>query len=149
MKRRTAHTPLPLSQEWAFVLRWLRPSPPAGEEAVRLLTDAPARLYGLHDRGRIAPGCKADLVLFDPATVGALPEQEREVFSLVRIQGMTQTEAAEVLGVSAKTVQRRLHRGLVLLTGQLADLPPAPAATRRDRFCPTTRLRQRVCHLTP
>ena len=39
-----------------------------------------------------------------------LPEDEREVFDLVRIQGLTQAEAAEVLGVSAKTVQRRLNR---------------------------------------
>src|SRR5262245_23412161 len=61
--------------------------------------------------------------------IESLPEEEREVFSLVRIQGMTQIEAAEILGVSAKTVQRRLHRGLVLLTGQLADLQPPP---RRD-----------------
>jgi RNA polymerase sigma factor (sigma-70 family) len=53
-----------------------------------------------------------------------LPEDEREVFSLVRIQGMTQTEAADVLGVSPKTVQRRLNRSLVLLTNQLADLQP-------------------------
>ncbi len=36
-----------------------------------------------------------------------LPEDEREVFGLVRLQGLTHTEAAEVLGVSAKTVQRR------------------------------------------
>lgn len=55
-----------------------------------------------------------------------LPEDEREVFSLVRIQGMTQADTAEVLGVSAKTVQRRLHRGLVLLTDKLGDLQPAP-----------------------
>ena len=56
-----------------------------------------------------------------------LPEDEREVFSLVRIQGMTQTEAAQVLEVSPKTVQRRLNRGLVLLSGQLADLQHSPA----------------------
>src|SRR5690242_11274871 len=39
-----------------------------------------------------------------------LPAEEREAFDLVRIQGMTQPEAADVLGVSAKTVQRRLTR---------------------------------------
>ena len=41
------------------------------EEAVRLLTDVPARLYGLVDRGRLSEGWWADLVVFDPATVGA------------------------------------------------------------------------------
>jgi RNA polymerase sigma-70 factor (ECF subfamily) len=54
-----------------------------------------------------------------------LPEDEREAFGLVRIQGMTQTEAAAVLGVSAVTVKRRLNRGLRLLAEQLADLRPS------------------------
>jgi RNA polymerase sigma factor (sigma-70 family) len=57
--------------------------------------------------------------------IEALPEEEREVFGLVRIQGMTQTEAADVLGVSPKTIQRRLNRGLILLADKLADLEPA------------------------
>jgi RNA polymerase sigma factor (sigma-70 family) len=56
--------------------------------------------------------------------IGDLPEDEREAFDLVRVQGMTQTEAAQVLGVSAVTVKRRLNRGLRLLTEQLADLRP-------------------------
>src|SRR5262245_37546215 len=56
--------------------------------------------------------------------IEGLPEDEREVFGLVRIQGMTQAEAAQVLGVSAVTVKRRLNRGLRLLTEKLADLRP-------------------------
>jgi RNA polymerase sigma factor (sigma-70 family) len=64
--------------------------------------------------------------------IGELPEHEREAFDLVRVQGMTQAEAAGVLGVSAVTVKRRLNRGLRLLTEKLGDLrprgePPGPA----------------------
>jgi RNA polymerase sigma factor (sigma-70 family) len=58
------------------------------------------------------------------AVIDSLPSDEREAFDLVRIQGMTNPEAAEVLGVSVKTVKRRLDRGLQLLTEQLGDLRP-------------------------
>jgi RNA polymerase sigma-70 factor (ECF subfamily) len=58
------------------------------------------------------------------AAIDTLPEEEREVFGLVRIQGTTQAEAARVLNVSTKTVQRRLNRGLVLLAESLSDLRP-------------------------
>jgi N-acyl-D-aspartate/D-glutamate deacylase len=40
------------------------------EEAIRLLTDWPARHFALRERGRIAEGYHADLVVFDPATIG-------------------------------------------------------------------------------
>jgi RNA polymerase sigma-70 factor (ECF subfamily) len=53
-----------------------------------------------------------------------LPEAEREAFDLVRIQGMSQAEAASVLGVSAMTVNRRLSRSLQLLAATLNDLGP-------------------------
>jgi N-acyl-D-aspartate/D-glutamate deacylase len=43
------------------------------EEAVRLITDAPAQLFGLKDRGRIQAGYRADLVVFDPESVGSEP----------------------------------------------------------------------------
>ncbi len=53
-----------------------------------------------------------------------LPEEEREVFGLVKIQGLTYAEVAEILGLSTKTVQRRLNRGLFLLAQRLDDLRP-------------------------
>jgi N-acyl-D-aspartate/D-glutamate deacylase len=39
-------------------------------EAVEMMTDRPARHYGLRHRGRVAPGWWADLVVFDPELVG-------------------------------------------------------------------------------
>jgi RNA polymerase sigma-70 factor (ECF subfamily) len=56
--------------------------------------------------------------------IDELPEGEREAFDLVRIQGLTQSEAATVLGVTIRTVRRRLNRSAVLLTQQLDDLRP-------------------------
>ncbi|MCU0272219.1 MAG: D-aminoacylase [Acidimicrobiales bacterium] len=43
------------------------------EKAVHLMTDVPARYFGLKDRGRVAEGWYADLVVFDPETVGSDP----------------------------------------------------------------------------
>ena len=59
--------------------------------------------------------------------IDGLPEDEREAFELVGIQGLTYAEAAGVVEVSEKTVQRRLNRARLLLAERLADLrPPAP-----------------------
>ncbi|MHB8465431.1 MAG: N-acyl-D-amino-acid deacylase family protein [Acidimicrobiales bacterium] len=50
------------------------------EEGVRLLTDKPARFYGVRERGRIEPGFHADVVVFDPERVA--PDAERTVDDL-------------------------------------------------------------------
>jgi RNA polymerase sigma factor (sigma-70 family) len=56
--------------------------------------------------------------------IESLPEEEREAFDLVRIQGFSQVEASDLIGVSPKTVRRRLNQGLLLLMDKLGDLDP-------------------------
>ena len=56
--------------------------------------------------------------------IEGLPEGEREAFDLVKIQGLTYHEAAEVLGVSLRTAKRWVSRGLRLLTARLAGVGP-------------------------
>ncbi len=76
-----------------------------------------------------APMSSASGISFDGRrmldAIENLPEEEREVFSLIRIQGMTHVEAAEITSVSSKTIQRRLNRSLILLSKSLADLRPS------------------------
>lgn len=58
------------------------------------------------------------------AAIDQLPDGEREAFDLVRLQGLSQAEAARVLEVSVATVNRRLNHGLQLLAATLGDLYP-------------------------
>ena len=60
--------------------------------------------------------------------INGLPQIDRQIFHLVRLHGMTQADAAEVLAISIKTVQRRLKRILPRLWGQLCELRPAQEA---------------------
>jgi RNA polymerase sigma-70 factor (ECF subfamily) len=82
----------------------------------------------LHEEGVPAPASSSSGLSLEGRrmleAIDHLPEDEREAFELLRVQGLTQTEAADVLGVSPKTVQRRLNRSLVLLAEQLDDLRP-------------------------
>lgn len=45
----------------------------SAERTVQLMTQAPAELFGLVDRGVLAVGKRADIALFDPTTVGSEP----------------------------------------------------------------------------
>jgi RNA polymerase sigma factor (sigma-70 family) len=64
-------------------------------------------------------GANASRIL---AAIEALDDETREVFDLIRVQNLTHVEAANLLGVSTKTIQRRLNRGLLDLAAQLGDL---------------------------
>ena len=67
------------------------------EEAVRRLTSQPARIFGIADRGRLAPGLAADLILFDPTSVGRGPK--RRVFDLPAGAPRLTTKATGLDGV--------------------------------------------------
>ena len=54
-----------------FLKHWVRETGTFSlEEGVKKLTSEPAARYRIPDRGRIAPGAWADLLLVDPASVG-------------------------------------------------------------------------------
>jgi N-acyl-D-aspartate/D-glutamate deacylase len=66
------------------------------ERAVQMITDVPARLFGLKERGRIVEGWHADLVLFDPETI------ESDAAELVNdLPGGTPRLTAQSQGISA------------------------------------------------
>jgi N-acyl-D-aspartate/D-glutamate deacylase len=75
------------------------------EAAVHALTQQPAELMGITDRGLLATGRPADLVLFDPDTVGAS--------SLRRVQdfpGGAERLVADAIGVEAVIVNGEILR---------------------------------------
>ena len=98
-------------------------------DLARLLDEQP-RAAALAESGIAAPRSSGDTGLGPDArrmlrAIESLPEDEREAFDLVRIQGLTHAEAASLIGVAVKTVQRRLNRARLLLAEELADLRPA------------------------
>jgi N-acyl-D-aspartate/D-glutamate deacylase len=66
-------------------------------EAARQLTGLPAAVFGIRGRGRLAPGYSADLLLFDPASVGRGPK--RRIFDLPAGAPRLTTSALGVHGV--------------------------------------------------
>jgi RNA polymerase sigma-70 factor (ECF subfamily) len=104
-------------------------------DLARRLDEQPA-VAALEESGVAAPPSSGSGLTQDGrrmmSAIEGLPEVEREVFDLVRIQGLTYAEAAGVVGVSERTVQRRLNRARLLLAGQLGDLRPALSAEPRE-----------------
>jgi N-acyl-D-aspartate/D-glutamate deacylase len=94
------------------------------ERAVHLLTDVPARLFGLRDRGRLASGGRADVVVLDPATVDAGPA--RIAFDL---PGESKRLLADPVGIVRVLVNGRE----TIVDGQpTGDLPGTVLRSGRD-----------------
>ncbi len=81
------------------------------EEAIRRITSHPADVFGIRDRGRIVPGAWADLVLFDPATVGRGPA--RRVHDLPAGASRLDTPATGLYGVWVNGVRTADENGLL------------------------------------
>jgi N-acyl-D-amino-acid deacylase len=86
------------------------------EEAVRRVTSDVAAAYRIPDRGRLAPGAWADLLLFDPATVGRGPR--RRVHDLPTGASRLDTPAVGVHGVWVNGVRAVDARGPIAAAGR-------------------------------
>ncbi|MCJ7627107.1 MAG: amidohydrolase family protein, partial [Longimicrobiales bacterium] len=79
---------------------------------VKKMTSMPAQQMGISDRGRIARGMKADLVVLDPATVrdqATFQDPHRFPVGIhhVLVNGTVVVEAAEHTGARPGSVIRR------------------------------------------
>ena len=94
------------------------------ERAVQLMTQVPAELFGLKDRGLVAEGYYADLVVVDPETVGS------ELAALVNdLPGNSPRLTADSIGVARVLV----NGTVVVVDGQpTGDLPGTILRSGRD-----------------
>jgi N-acyl-D-aspartate/D-glutamate deacylase len=112
---------LHLMGRWARELGAMRMA-----EAVRRLTSQPAAIFGMRERGLVKAGYAADLLLFDPATVGR--GERYRVFDLPGGAPRLTTDAIGVHGVWVNGQQVADGKGLIArtpLAGQLlTDFAP-------------------------
>jgi N-acyl-D-aspartate/D-glutamate deacylase len=101
------------------------------ERAVQLMTQAPADLFGLTDRGVLRPGAHADVVLLDPATVGSDPA------TLVRdLPGDSARLTASARGVTRVLVN---GRAVVVDGAATGEVPGRVLRSGRDTATVTAR----------
>jgi len=91
------------------------------EDAVRKMTALPAAIIGMVDRGRIAPGMRADLTVFDAATVG-----DHATFDAPTLK--------------SDGIRHVIVNGLVALADRRATNVKAGALLLRDTHMPSRRM---------
>lgn len=96
------------------------------ERAVQLITDVPSRLFGLRDRGRLAEGYIADVVVFNPDSIDSddpLLTPDLPANSIRLTAGSAGIEHVFVNGVETVTagVATGAHPGIVLRSGRDTD----------------------------
>ncbi len=99
------------------------------EQAVRMLTSRPAEVFGLLDRGRIALGVPADIVVFDPAVVGSGRIRRRYDLPAGADRLVVDAEGIEAVVVNGTVVRRS---GQDLLDAAVDAMPGR--LLRRGRF---------------
>jgi N-acyl-D-aspartate/D-glutamate deacylase len=98
------------------------------EVAVKRLTDDPARAYRIAARGRLAPGYWADVAVFDPATIDALPPEWARDLPAGESRFVSRARGVEWSLVNGQPV---LERGRVVERG--AGQRPGQVLRRFDR----------------
>ena len=102
------------------------------ERAVAEMTNVPARYFGMIDRGQITEGFHADLVVFDPKTVGAgglhlehdLPGESPRLYAAA--EGIHKVFVNGVLAVDGENATGALS-GVVLRSGSHTETVPITA----------------------
>ncbi len=87
--------------------RWVREKGTLSvEQAVRMLTEHPAEVFGITDRGRLAVGLPADVVVFDPETVGCGKLQRVHDLPVAADRLISEASGIDAVIVNGKTVRR-------------------------------------------
>ena len=101
------------------------------EEAINLLTDRPARLYGLKERGRLAEGWNADVVVIDPGrsapsryACGSICRRARPVSTAVPTASTTYSSTA--LRSSTTEISPRHRPGTLFRSGRDTETVSVP-----------------------
>ena len=128
------------------------------ERAVQLITSEPATLFGLRDRGMLREGALADVVVFDPDTIGAEdamlvarpprrlgpPHRRLAGITTVLVNGTVIVEDGKATGATPGTVLRS-GRDTDTVTASAGTASPrverhsSSSSTTRRRWCAASR----------